>query len=744
MRYIDITGREGMLGKSFILKVDGGKDPWFPVPVFVKKLNFLPSFVSTNCSRLKRKCFWRIDAPKCDRCQAMNRECVAKPTKVLGIALDSWNEASRTHYGFTEEFARNLQREFAKPRPKATRGTLVPVDSRASVSSGSGSFTATSASLPATPSSLSTPSPDTLNYSSDGSTVAFMSPTILLPSDMPFPHMANRCLESYWNSIQNYYPMVHRPSFEDAFRSHWSPIYAQHKPAALLYAMLAYGAFALYLDEDSITASFQMRMIQAYGTRCRDLLLAGQRVDGGNNMTALEVGQAVGILSTLLLPLGKIASGITICYWATDIMQSLVFNPAYGCPMDPDTRPLDVNDWIRREIAMRCWTTLALVDAEWDYLGRRKPVYNFYPLPRMTMPCHDTYFYNRNPLQAFETLFGPTYEPPVINVKTFLDNPTRERGRILAMEFIQPVFEGRASICAMLMLHMFARILRNRARGYAEAKGIETLKTLAKPVQEWTRAEHYYMDRVEVIENMIAGMYQAMPDKIGRPLASGDAVPFFDNWPQYFESAGLANGFFIYVIYFRSFTIESLVHGDGVPTDMTSLFHSKGFLRVLETAIVFVAMMRDQMNHKEGRDWLTWTPGVAALRISALFMAASKMLVVDGPCDGNSGGGDPFIAQRTAFEDNIRVIAAYLDAIAPLYGPLIRAAALNFRLSVIAAGISLKPPRVTELGYDDMPTQIGTMPAQESGEGVNLGWAVMAQDRLVQPWWNQKEKGLWA
>ncbi|KAI9032958.1 hypothetical protein DFJ74DRAFT_143174 [Hyaloraphidium curvatum] len=563
----------------------------------------------------------------------------------------------------------------------------------------------------------------------------------------PYPEILLLCLSSYWENFHPFVPMVHRPTLEAAFAGRGSAIYGERPPLALLYAAAGCGAFMVRTG--ALSEPEKMRIGIAYCERARDLLLAGyfgSPQAAARPVTDMEASQALWQLLEALLSVGMVGKAAPLMRHGISILARLAaagpdLRGRNDC-LSPAWIPANVEQWLRGELVLRLWVAYANLDVVFAHHTNREPSFDWFPRRPIRLACHELYWTHPDPAAAFDLVFvsgDGRFLPTSANFGEFFAGGYRlEDGQRLMRDVVRPVFELRAGTYAVLHLNSFFRLLRLRIRDDAKRTGVEPMATIARPAEQWTPAEAAFRARVQIFDAVVAEVFASMPPEIGAGLAQGDAGPLMASWPTYFADPMHALMLITTVMPLHAYPIEHFM-GHGKPEGaQASLFSSPEFLRVLDSAVLYVRLMGSQMDH----DPELRSPHF--MRTYETFMAAAINFAGIGIL--RSANTPPAAVASSGFANDLRTIARHMDAVGRNFGLMYQRSAARFRKSMLDAGVRPDPtllpaPEEEEGGagpnVPGPPVFVGPGESLKGGAGEpgrTVAELVQATDRRASAW----------
>ncbi|KAI9014010.1 hypothetical protein DFJ74DRAFT_681007 [Hyaloraphidium curvatum] len=344
----------------------------------------------------------------------------------------------------------------------------------------------------------------------------------------------------------------------------------------------------------------------------------------------------------------------------------------------------------------------------------------------MVLPAHDGFFDMASPEEAFNVLYRTpgTAPPAVADFSPLFASDVGDAERVRAVrEAVGSSFSHRAYSGTLLVFGTFLRHLKHRLRAHALAHRVSPLALMTQDPALDRPAETAYRLLNAHVDALVAAVPLAFPPALRPLFESGDASAFFASWPAYFPSRGHAHSFFMTATMLHSLRMESLFEGDASRAS-PDMFSSPAFLSVLEGAAVAVRMLRSQMADDPRLRWGHLSQVATALRAGNILLAAVRV--------GAAGMG---------YEEEVGVVARFLDVVGWTYRPLALKAAKDFHAAVAAAGISAPPAPAGDEPLPDpepVPMADDLVPAEarEPGPGAEMpvafARAAMAGDRAFQ------------
>lgn len=474
-------------------------------------------------------------------------------------------------------------------------------------------------------------------------------PDILLPS-----------VAAYWNFLHASSTVVHRPIFERAFLENRTPIYGNGAPLALLYALAANGTRLTPMP--GLTDEQRIRCARMYADRSKELVSAYySQPEGQNAMTDIEALQTMLVLYDYFVPAGFAVAMFPFLERLADLAVNVCLDKATGGAVVGLARePEDALEWVVAEMKTRAWLMTSLMDVATATIAKREPLHQYFR-HKLYLPAHEL-FYDMNSWEdAFDLLFRAPDKPERtlvdFSVLSALEVDPDLRAQVLK-DVISPTFRHAATYGTLGVVNNCMRDLRNRIRAFAMANGIAPLALISKDSSQDTPSERAYRMHVSHMDNLVADIYAAMPPEFGPDLAKGSGTSFFKLWPTYFSDRGYAHAFMASCVMVQAFTLENVMSGDP-STASAEIFSSPFFVRVLESAIIIVRLLRAQLEDDPGLSLLPYSIVYTVLRVGYLFLAAVRVSQNAGQNSAEMG-----------YDDDVRVIARVLDSFGVRYPPL--------------------------------------------------------------------------
>lgn len=527
--------------------------------------------------------------------------------------------------------------------------------------------------------------------------------------------------------------VVHRPIFEDAFRTSSSSniLYGSNRPAALLFAMLACGAQSL--RSNILGDADKLRVCRAYCARSRDLLLSGLS-GGGQGIADVELAQSVVLLFEVLSPSGKAPQALGLLARGVDAVRRLCLDPGGPQALTASTPPDDHLSWLRNDIALRCWINIAALDIEGAFYSERQPMLDYFSETLMALPCHELYFNFRSSEAAFRLLFQPGMpaNPVTVDLSAFSQDLSIVHGQNLVRHFVEPVFKCRTSYLALVHLNNYLRVICQQLRTFAIDNDIVPLQTVAKPIEHYSDKEALFMDRAVLLESMVQSVYDTLPHGIGEALAVGDAELFFNRAEETFADLSHAHMFFTLLVCMRTYTVQQLFPDEIAGPSDVDFFNSCSFLSILKNGVVFARMVEGQLRVDPELTFGHYYSLVPALRIAALNIAAIQLLAPIA-----KASGDEHLSETlNGFAHDVLAIDRYITVTASHYGPVATRVTANFRRTIIDVGIHAVLPKLEEL-HENPPNELGRIRVDRldvSEPGKALAELVLGNERMLKAW----------
>lgn len=542
------------------------------------------------------------------------------------------------------------------------------------------------------------------------------------PSNLPFMEARTIALNTFWEIKGS---IVHRQAFLAALvgrggqdAEHYSinstsssvhaqlcALYGGQKPSALLFAILANGA--LCLDPSTgYSEAEKYRIAKSWTQQSVNLLLAGRGGSAGSDpasascslMSDLEAIQTVVILFDVFMPTGLVAKAVSLWTWGVRLLSHLsVQGPAPGTgPLDNPQPAQSIQEWLYRDIILRCHWAMAAVDVDRAYYTRSEPLINFFPrsAARINLPWHDIYFLDSSPVNAFLTMQAHLHTAPAgVDLRVFARTPNAETAMLMSKMFIEALFKFRSGVFGSLAFLSFLVMLTDRLSKFAEKRGIRALEVIAKStlvegvptlLSTCSDKEKYFMDRVHLIDHFVLGCFHALPHGIGQKIMQGDPDAFFTQAPNYFCDKTHAHYLGAVLLSVLSKMIQNRFHAAGNPNPL-ALFVSPEFGKVLEIAAIFTNMLRAQLRYNPQLDGVAYLSAIPLLRTGALQIVLLSGLPQGAP-------------ERALLAADLATTVQYYAVGARRMGPAALQNAANFAAAAASVGVFVNTSGVAGSG----------------------------------------------
>jgi hypothetical protein len=331
-----------------------------------------------------------------------------------------------------------------------------------------------------------------------------------------------------------------------------------------------------------------------------------------------------------------------------------------------------VSRWIEEEMKARAVLAYLSADATFTYQAHLEHTAVDYSAMRFRMPCFERFFDDddtergwRGALHA-QALSGPTGDEGVL-LDGLLDMPPEER-RDVIRRIVEDVFNGRSGFCALYGPVLALRLERIRLRQLALTAEIDIYSLAAKvPLErepgveyDFSPAEAHYLNRAQIVEDVVKEFNSAIPADLGHSLSHGNATLLFTRSTDLFGDAKDAHGVLIAIGSLHMARMQCWVADDvgktaefGVPAGHP-YFASRPFISVLESGVTLVRLLQSHLAadpalrgaHFGGLEGVTDAGSIA--------LAARKV--------DRGRGGD-------GFEWDVGVVKRYLQTLGKRYRP---------------------------------------------------------------------------
>lgn len=496
-----------------------------------------------ECSAAKKKCVWpepkqdEDDVLVCLRCQENRRTCTEQD---MSISRRRKEKLARKRGGG----ARGRPRTREAGSAPTTRANVAETEKPSQTESAAKTtvavtqvhFFPTEVTLGA--SAGASTDHESLNTANGPRYAGFFLPPVPAPAPAPRPAVGPTtsglvdveillpCVSAFWSYSYFYTPIVHRPSFEDAFANPGpSPIFGQRKPLALLYAMAAIGLRYVPSSALSVSESEKAHLGDVLSSRAKAMLLSDYfaGATGGNRtITAIEALSTLKFLVNETLSEGKADESAVLVERGCTILAELL----------PLTRvdPKDPVEWLNRELVLRNAIEFTAFDFSRAVLSSTDPQLASMVAGPLPLPVHETLF-AMPAAEAFALLYihkQSTDMPAKMDWSALKEWPMNsEKVQRVVEETTAPMFDGRASVFCCWHVHSAIMFVRARLKVFAKNKGLDVLAIAGQDTELDDANEAEYRRGAAIAHDMVRAFYNTMPAEIGAGLGQGNPAPLF-------------------------------------------------------------------------------------------------------------------------------------------------------------------------------------------------------------------------
>ena len=473
----------------------------------------------------------------------------------------------------------------------------------------------------------------------------------------------NTSLGSYWRTFHSAYPLIHRQTFDSAM-STGNTLYGAHKPQALLFAMAAAGA--LTADSHPVPEARKHDVVAEYIQRSKDLLLAGVAASA---LTDLETVQTMVILITVMISLGQESQLGSLLKPAVEVLvRLLALDPTRRTMRIGNREPRHVNEWLQNEMSLRCFISLASIDLSLTYFARYPCTHiDYFGVHRFPLPCSEIFFDSGTPVECFQVLYGASriVGAAFVELGHLSDLHSAASDDPIIRQFVEPVFDGRASIMSFMHLANLFRALRLSLREFANIQNVDAFVAFSpsQKILPSAVAINTFCTRVKAFDTLVARIFQGMPPVISGSLQKGEAQHFLsDRWRTWFTNSSHPTVVLWSLVACLGTTLEHCISGDPSSPAAREIIGAPQFRKMLQITIIIVRFCNGILDH-DCSPWASMMGLAAVLRAGTLSIAVVRVLSV------HVGTGSVDEATIEGCSRDAIVIGRLLDKLGRLLGP---------------------------------------------------------------------------
>lgn len=492
------------------------------------------------------------------------------------------------------------------------------------------------------------------------------------------------CLSALWLFGYQYNPIVHRTTFDNAFRLGMCPIYGA-APYAIRHALVASGMrFATNIvgtaaERDEWTNWHLERAVE---------LLELKYFNEHPTITDIEAIQVILLVFYCGVSAGLGARYLPLLERGVDVaIKACVSGPL---PASEGLFPPPNNhiEWIHDEMRMRCWIAFVNLDVvyAYHYTGQQHFIdYTAYPF---RLPASEHYFDWTQSDVAFHLLQTEQTASGRFMLLDFdclfINGDAEARARHVS-QAVSPIFTRGRSLHALSSLVGLLRLRRIHVRQFATEHGIVPFLLAGKicelpepQTDSILPAEAQYLDMSLRIEEIFILCRDALPLDLATAVANGDARAILDKALFHFEDVRRAHAFIQLCVVLASVGLENWMDDEvilratfmppqsDVPVDpdcMLKFLASPIFRRMFEAAIICARLLHGQLAADPTLNYSHVLSLQATMRLGAFYLAAWKMQRTAMAMDPVAGADPVCFTTIATLERDIKVIAAWLIAI---------------------------------------------------------------------------------
>ncbi|KAI9015930.1 hypothetical protein DFJ74DRAFT_770516 [Hyaloraphidium curvatum] len=329
-------------------------------------------------------------------------------------------------------------------------------------------------------------------------------------SDLLLPAVA-----AFWRHAHAPFPIVHRASFERAFRG-LPTAYGTQQPLALAYAAAALGARALPGRSEAERLAFGRWCCE----RARTLLLARDRED-------VEAVQTLALLANVLL-VADLPARLFVVLRRCAVAAERLYRDL------PAEAPKTADEWIHMELVLRVRIYVASFDLGVAFHSGKPTFGNYFEGGEFPLPVSESLFDSPDPDAAFSAIRAS--EPPAI---PFGGKPWSDALRTASLLASAGPSRG-ASVLSLAHLANFARHLR--CRFPARDPGGSPARVRAAAAR---------------LASLADVTFSSLPPGPGKALARGDPRPLLR--AAWFPHRAYAHSALQMILFAEALTVEALL-----------------------------------------------------------------------------------------------------------------------------------------------------------------------------------------